>query len=129
MTRLRSKIVHTVIMLSHTREKMKYIETLNGRNSKELASLNQQLDETKDQLTKLKGQRAVLDKANQKLSQKTGIARDNSLKEAYELRKNEFHTLHQENEMLAHKHAELSRIIKEARQIEQAALMLSLIHI
>jgi len=110
-------------MLSHTREKMKYIETLNERNANELAELNQKLDETKDKLTKEKTQRAKLDKLNQKLSQKTGIARDNSLKEAFDLRRTQFTTLHKENEMLAHKHAELSRIIKEARQIEQAALM------
>ena len=41
-------------MLSHTREKMKYIETLNERNANELAELNQKLDETKDKLTKEK---------------------------------------------------------------------------
>ena len=55
------------------------------------------------------------------MSQKTGIARDTSLKVAYEDRKKQFTSLHEENEHLAAKHAELCRIIKEARQIEQQA--------
>lgn len=90
LTRLRGKIINHVIMLSHTREKMKFIETQNGRNEKELAELVDKLDETKTKLTKAKNERAKLDKQNQKLSQKTGIARDNSLKVAYENRKTEF---------------------------------------
>ena len=49
-------------MLSHTREKMKYIETQNERNEKELAELNDKLDETKTKLTKAKNERAKLDK-------------------------------------------------------------------
>ena len=77
--------------------------------------------ETKTKLTKAKNERAKLDKQNQKLSQKTGIARDSSLKDAYEKRRTEFTSLHDENQKLAEKHAYLCRIIKEARQIEQQA--------
>lgn len=55
-------------MLSHTREKLKFIETQNERNEKELLELNEKLDETKNKLTEAKGKRAKLDKMNQKLS-------------------------------------------------------------
>ena len=118
LTRLRGKIINHVIMLSHTREKMKYIETQNERNEKDLQDLNEKLDDTKTKLTEAKNKRAKLDKQNQKLSQKTGIARDQSLKVAYEDRKTQFTNLHEENKKLAAKHADLCRIIKDARQIE-----------
>ena len=108
-------------MLSHTREKMKYIETQNEKNDVELLELNDKLDETKTKLTKAKNDRAKLEKQNQKLSQKTGIGRDASLKVAYEDRKSEFTNLHNENQRLAEQHAQLCRIIKEARQVEQQA--------
>ena len=121
LTRLRAKIINHVIMLSHTREKMKYIETQNEKNDVELLDLNDKLDETKTKLTKAKNDRAKLEKQNQKLSQKTGIARDASLKVAYEDRKSEFTNLHNENQRLAEQHAQLCRIIKEARQVEQQA--------
>ena len=121
LTRLRAKIINHVIMLSHTREKMKYIETQNDKNEVEFADLNDKLDETKTKLTKAKNDRAKLEKQNQKLSQKTGIARDASLKVAYEDRKSEFTNLHNENQRLAEQHAQLCRIIKEARQVEQQA--------
>ena len=84
-------------MLSHTREKMKYIETQNAKNDVELLDLNDKLDETKTKLTKAKNERAKLDKQNQKLSQKTGIARDTSLKVACEDRKKQFTSLNDEN--------------------------------
>lgn len=58
LTRLRGKIINHVIMLSHTREKMKYIETQNDRNELEFVTLNNQLDETKTQLTQKKNKRA-----------------------------------------------------------------------
>jgi hypothetical protein len=51
-------------MLSHTREKFKYIETQNLKNEKELAKLADNLDETKNKLTKSKLERAKLDKQN-----------------------------------------------------------------
>lgn len=41
LTRLRGKIINHVIMLSHTREKMKYIETQNKKNSDELEQINE----------------------------------------------------------------------------------------
>ena len=100
---------------------MKYIETQNEKNDIELLELNDKLDETKTKLTKAKNDRAKLEKQNQKLSQKTGIARDASLKVAYEDRKSEFTNLHNENQRLAEQHAQLCRIIKEARQVEQQA--------
>ena len=56
-----------------------------------------QLDDTKTKLTKVKNERAKLDKTNQRYSQKTGIARDSSLKVAHESRKTEFTSLHEEN--------------------------------
>lgn len=121
LTRLRGKIINHVIMLSHTREKLKFIETQNEKNEKELEKLNDRLDETKNKLTTAKTKRATLDKMNQKLHQKTGIARDTSLKVAYEDRKKQLHSLFEENKVLKAKHIELCRIIKEAKQMEQQA--------
>ena len=54
LTRLRGKIINHVIMLSHTREKMKFIETQNGKNSQDLDDIAEQLDETKTKLTQRK---------------------------------------------------------------------------
>jgi len=62
LTRLRGKIINHVIMLSHTREKFKYIETQNEKNEAELMQINEQLDLTKTRLTKKKNERAKLDK-------------------------------------------------------------------
>lgn len=121
LTRLRGKIINQVIMLSHTREKMKFIETQNAKNEKELTELNSRLDDVKTKLTIAKNERAKKDKENQKLSQKTGIARDNSLKSDFLARTQEFMRLKAENEKLVAKHAELVRIIKEARMVEQQA--------
>ncbi len=64
LTRLRGKIINHVIMLSHTREKFKYIETQNEKNEKEYAELIEKLDETKTKLTEAKNKRAKLDKQN-----------------------------------------------------------------
>lgn len=108
-------------MLSHTREKMKFIETQNARNEKELTELNARLDDVKKKLTAEKNDRAIKDKENQKLSQKTGIARDNSLKSDFMARVQEFMRLKAENEKLEAKHNELVRIIKESRMVEQQA--------
>lgn len=62
LTRLRGKIINHVIMLSHTREKMKYIETQNGKNQEEVIEISDQLDVTKTKLTKLKNLRAKNEK-------------------------------------------------------------------
>ena len=62
-----------------------------------MADLAEKLEETKTKLTEAKNKRAKLDKQNQKLSQKTGIARDTSLKVAYEDRKTQFTNLHEDN--------------------------------
>jgi len=54
LTRLRGKIINHVIMLSHTREKLKFIETQNARNEEALTVLVDKLDGKKELLTKLK---------------------------------------------------------------------------
>ena len=105
LTRLRGKIINHVIMLSHTREKLKFIETQNARNEEALTVLVDKLDGKKELLTKLKRQKAAHERENQRLQQKTGIARDPKLKVAYEDRKETFSKLHEENERLAAKHA------------------------
>lgn len=67
MTRLRSKIVNNVISISHTREKLKFIESQNKKKEVELEEINEKLSQVKQQLSKLKEQRQAFEKENQKL--------------------------------------------------------------
>jgi anthranilate/para-aminobenzoate synthase component I len=62
--KLRKKITNTVVILSHTREKLKYVEKQNYSHNDKLKTLNDQLNEEKKSLSYMKKDREVLQKEN-----------------------------------------------------------------
>jgi predicted nucleic acid-binding Zn-ribbon protein len=87
--KLRKKITTTVVILSHTREKLQYVQVQNRHRNDELKELNDKLNEDKISLSKMKKEREVLQKENQKLRQQTGIVNKKSLKTDYDRRAEE----------------------------------------
>ena len=62
--KLRKKITNTVVILSHTREKLKYVEKQNYSHNDKLKTLNDQLNEEKKSISYMKKDREVLQKEN-----------------------------------------------------------------
>jgi anthranilate/para-aminobenzoate synthase component I len=62
--KLRKKITTTVVILSHTREKLQYVQVQNRHRNDELKELNDKLNEDKISLSKMKKEREVLQKEN-----------------------------------------------------------------
>lgn len=84
--KLRKKITTTVVILSHTREKLQYVQEQNRQQNENLKELNEILNNEKTELSRLKKSRESLWKENQKLKQKTGIVNKKSLKTDYDKR-------------------------------------------
>ena len=91
--KLRKKITTTVVILSHTREKLQYVQEQNRQQNEHLKKLNDLLNDEKTDLSKLKKNRESLWKENQKLKQKTGIVNKKSLKTDYDKRDDEIKDL------------------------------------
>ena len=53
-----------MVILSHTREKLQYVQGQNKSHNGELKSLNDQLNDEKISLSKMKKEREVLSKEN-----------------------------------------------------------------
>jgi predicted nucleic acid-binding Zn-ribbon protein len=62
--KLRKKITNTVVILSHTREKLKYVEKQNNSHKDKLQTLHDQLNDEKKSLSNMKKDREVLQKEN-----------------------------------------------------------------
>jgi anthranilate/para-aminobenzoate synthase component I len=62
--KLRKKITTTVVILSHTREKLQYVVHQNDNQNDKLKVLNDQLNEEKISLSRMKKDREVLQKEN-----------------------------------------------------------------
>lgn len=62
--KLRKKITTTVVILSHTREKLQYVQEQNRNHNEKLKSLNDLLNDEKIQLSRMKKDREVLQKEN-----------------------------------------------------------------
>ena len=58
--KLRKKITTTVVILSHTREKLQYVQEQNRHHNEKLKTLNDQLNDEKISLSKMKKDREVL---------------------------------------------------------------------
>lgn len=69
LNKLKKKITTTVVILSHTREKLQYVQEQNRHRNEDLKGLNDQLNDDKISLSKMKKEREVLQKENQKLRQ------------------------------------------------------------
>ncbi len=62
--KLRKKITTTVVILSHTREKLQYVQGQNYHQNLKLKTLKDELDDEKISLSKMKKDREVLQKEN-----------------------------------------------------------------
>lgn len=114
MHKLRKKITTTVVILSHTREKLQYVLEQNRLETKKLRDLNEDLNNEKTELSKQKKLRESLWKENQKLKQKTGIVNKKSLKTDYDKRADEITNLGARIEALQEYHSDLTKIIVRA---------------
>lgn len=120
--KLRKKITTTVVILSHTREKLQYVQVQNRHRNKELQDLNDKLNEDKISLSKMKKEREVLQKENQKLRQQTGIVNKKSLKTDYDRRSEEIQSLSERIIGLEEYHSRLTKVIEQANQVQMAKM-------
>jgi len=72
---------------------LQYVIEQNDYKNDKLKTLNDTLNDEKIALSKMKKDRAVLEKENQKLRQQTGIVNKKSLKTDYDLREEEIRSL------------------------------------
>lgn len=120
--KLRKKITNTVVILSHTREKLKYVEKQNTSHNEKLQTLGDQLNNEKLALSSMKKEREVLQKENQKLKQQTGIVNKKSLKTDYDNREDEIRSLSERIIGLEEYHSRLTKIIERANQVQMAKM-------
>lgn len=85
--KLRTKIIETVVILSHTREKLQYLQEQNRAHAVDLNELADKLNNDKNEQSKLKKQREKLQKINLKLKQQTGIVNNQELQRDFDERK------------------------------------------
>jgi hypothetical protein len=120
--KLRKKITNTVVILSHTREKLKYVEKQNMSHNEKLETLHHQLNSEKTALSNMKKEREGLQKENQKLKQQTGIVNKKSLKTDYDNREEEIRSLSERIIGLEEYHSRLTKIIERANQVQMAKM-------
>ena len=84
--KLRTKITSTVVILSHTREKLQYIQEQNRIHFIKHQDLTANLTADKHEQSRLKTHREVILRTNQKLKQQTGIVNKKELKMDYDAR-------------------------------------------
>ena len=116
--KLRTKITQTVVILSHTREKLQYVQSQNVSHTKLHQDLTENLNADKHEQSKLKKHREVLLKTNQKLRQQTGIVNKKELKEDFDRRDTEITDLEEQIKMLQVQHQRLTNIIEQANDIQ-----------
>ena len=120
--KLRKKITNTVVILSHTREKLKYVEKQNMSHNEKLETLHHQLNSEKTALSNMKKEREGLQKENQKLKQQTGIDNKKSLNTDYDNREEEIRRLSERIIGLEEYHSRLTKIIERANQVQMAKM-------
>jgi len=111
-----------VVILSHTREKLQYVQGQNTSHNDKLKELNDKLNDEKISLSKMKKDREVLSKENQKLRQQTGIVNKKSLKTDYDRREEEIRSLSERIIGLEEYHSRLTKIIERANQVQMAKM-------
>lgn len=84
--KLRKKITTTVVILSHTREKLTYVNEQNRIQGEKLKDFGDLLNNEKTSLNNMKKTRESELKINQKLRQKTGIVNKKCLKTDFDKR-------------------------------------------
>ena len=84
--KLRTKITSTVVILSHTREKLQYIQEQNRIHTIKHQDLTANLTADKHEQTRLKVHRENLLRTNLKLKQQTGIVNNKELKDDFDVR-------------------------------------------
>jgi hypothetical protein len=87
-----------------------------------LKELNDKLNEDKISLSKMKKEREVLQKENQKLRQQTGIVNKKSLKTDYDRRAEEIQSVSERIIGLEEYHSRLTKVIERANQVQMAKM-------
>lgn len=118
--KLRKKITTTVVILSHTREKLQQVIAQNGQQAKQQSELNDDLNNEKTELSRLKKQRESLWKENQRLKQQTGIVNKKELKTDYDQRDEEIKGISEKIMGLQEYHGRLTKVIERANQIQMS---------
>ncbi len=84
--------------------------------------MNDKLNEDKISLSKMKKEREVLQKENQKLRQQTGIVNKKSLKTDYDRRAEEIQSVSERIIGLEEYHSRLTKVIERANQVQMAKM-------
>ena len=108
--KLRKKTTTTVQVLTHTKEKLKYVESENRVLKDELCQFDEQLTNLRDKLTKAKLIRDRLRAENATLKQKQGFVGSDLLVSDYEKRKNEIQKSEAQLAELKDRHKKLTRV-------------------
>ena len=111
-----------MVILSHTREKLQYVQEQNRQQNENLKELNEILNNEKTELSRLKKNRESLWKENQKLKQKTGIVNKKSLKTDYDKRDDDIRDQSDRIKQLQEYHQRLTKIIERANIIQMSRM-------
>eukprot|EP01006_Ploeotia_vitrea_P064863 TRINITY_DN89176_c0_g1_i1.p1 TRINITY_DN89176_c0_g1~~TRINITY_DN89176_c0_g1_i1.p1 ORF type:complete len:376 (+),score=214.92 TRINITY_DN89176_c0_g1_i1:46-1173(+) len=117
--KLRKKTTTTVQVLTHVKEKLKFVRGANAVLQEELKQFETQVTNLRDQLTKAKHARDALREENTKLRQKQGFIGSDMLVSDYETRKNEVDVLEGKLAELKDKYARLSKLAKHGNALER----------
>lgn len=116
--KLRKKTTTTVQVLTHIKEKLKFVQEENKVLAAELAVLDMSVSELRDKLTKSKKSRDTLRTENGVLKQKQGFIGSDMLVGDFEGRKETLHDLKSEVENLKARHQQLSAICQKADRMK-----------
>ncbi|XP_028395496.1 coiled-coil domain-containing protein 96-like [Dendronephthya gigantea] len=108
LLKLRKKITTTVQVLTHLKEKLQFVQGENGEQRNKLKTVDANVAQKRDILTRTKQARDALRIDNVKLRQKCGLLGNEPLLRDYEERRDESVVLTERVEKLKMKHAELT---------------------
>ena len=117
--KLRKKIVKTVEILTHTREKLDYVKKQKKLRQKIKNELVAKENEEKTKLTKLKKKRDAKRTANMRSKQETGIVNSTALTDDLEERKTEITGLKEEYHRLQDDLFNMQTIINKSEEIRE----------
>mmetsp|Transcript_17526 Transcript_17526/g.19828 ORF Transcript_17526/g.19828 Transcript_17526/m.19828 type:complete len:813 (+) Transcript_17526:34-2472(+) len=116
--KFRKRIVNTVQILTHTKEKLQFVRQQNTSLEDSFETLEDDLAKQREILASIKKERDQYRRDNQRLKQQTGIVNSKNLTKDFDQRKKNIEELTKLKEELKNRHAELCQIVSDAHAIE-----------
>jgi chromosome segregation ATPase len=117
--KLRKKTTTTVQVLTHIKEKLKFVEEENKHFEQELLVLNESVNAYRDSLTRAKHARDSLRNENAQLKQKQGFIGSDLLVSDFEGRKSEMEKMREKVNALRRKYEGLENLVKNAQKAQR----------